>query len=315
MAKKPATKKTASKPAPKKAVKPVAKTATKPAPKAAPKKASKPAPKAAPKKASKPAPKAAPKKASKPASKAAPKKVSKPAPKAAPKKVSKPAPKVAPKKASKPAPKAAPKKVTKPAPKASPKPAVKAAVKVAPKPAAKVVAPKAAPAKVVKAAPVVKSVVRPVEKKMEPIPELNLPKRKNVGPTPIKRSTVDITRTRYSDQELKEFKTLISDKLEKARAELKQIQSNITKEDENGTADTENRFGGMEDGAGTLEREYLNQMATRLGTYIGHLEKALMRIENKTYGICRVTGKLIAKERLLAVPHATLSLEAKELQN
>ena len=203
----------------------------------------------------------------------------------------------------------------KPAPKASPKPAVKAAVKVAPKPVAKVVAPKAAPAKVVKAASIVKSVVRPVEKKTEPIPELILPKRKNVGPTPIKRSTVDITRTRYSDQELKEFKTLISDKLEKARAELKQIQSNITKEDENGTADTENRFGGMEDGAGTLEREYLNQMATRLGTYIGHLEKALMRIENKTYGICRVTGKLIAKERLLAVPHATLSLEAKELQN
>ena len=291
MAKKPATKKPASKPAPKKAVKPVAKKVSKPAPKAAPKKASKPAPKAAPKKASKPAPKAAPKKASKPA------------------------PKVAPKKASKPAPKAAPKKVAKPAPKANPKTASKAVAKVAPKSTPKVVAPKAAPAKVVKATPVVKTVVRPVEKKTEPIPELILPKRKNVGPTPIKRSTVDITRTRYSDQELKEFKTLISDKLEKARAELKQIQTNITKEDENGTADTENRFGGMEDGAGTLEREYLNQMATRLGTYIGHLEKALMRIENKTYGICRVTGKLIAKERLLAVPHATLSLEAKELQN
>ena len=255
--------------------------------------------------------KPAPKKAAKPVAK----KASKPAPKATPKKATKPAPKAAPKKASKPAPKATPKKATKPAPKANSKPAAKAVAKVAPKPVAKVVAPKAAPAKVVKAAPIVKSVVRPVEKKTEPIPELILPKRKNVGPTPIKRSTVDITRTRYSDQELKEFKTLISDKLEKARAELKQIQSNITKEDENGTADTENRFGGMEDGAGTLEREYLNQMATRLGTYIGHLEKALMRIENKTYGICRVTGKLIAKERLLAVPHATLSLEAKELQN
>ncbi len=279
MAKKPAAKKTVSKPAPKKAVKPVAKKASKPAPKAAPKKASKPAPKVAPKKATKPAPKAAPVKATKPAPKAAPVKATKPAPKAAPVKATKPAPKAAPVKATKPAPKAAPAKT----------------VKVNNQPS--------------------KSFARPVEKKPEPIPILTLPVIKRVGPTPIKRSTVDITRTRYSDQELKDFKTLISDKLEKARAELKQIQTNITKEDENGTADTENRFGGMEDGAGTLEREYLNQMATRLGTYIGHLEKALMRIENKTYGICRVTGKLIAKERLLAVPHATLSLEAKELQN
>ena len=300
MAKKPAAKKTVSKPAPKKAVKPVAKKVSKPAPKAAPKKASKPAPKAAPKKASKPAPKAAPKKVPKPAPKVAPKKVAKPAPKVAPKKVAKPAPKVAPKKAAKPAPKVAPKNVVKPAVKA---PAPKA---VAPKPAAKSVSKPVA----VKPA----SVIRSAEKKMD-IPELILPKIKKVGPTPLKRSTVDITRTRYSDEELKEFKTLISEKLEVAKADLRQIQTNITKEDENGTADTENRFGGMEDGAGTLEREYLNQMATRLGTYIGHLEKALMRIENKTYGICRVTGKLIAKERLRAVPHATLSLEAKELQN
>ena len=69
----------------------------------------------------------------------------------------------------------------------------------------------------------------------------------------------------------------------------------------------------MEDGAGTLEREYLNQMASRAGSFIEHLEKALMRIENKTYGICTVTGKLISKERLMAVPHATKSLEAKEM--
>jgi RNA polymerase-binding transcription factor DksA len=99
----------------------------------------------------------------------------------------------------------------------------------------------------------------------------------------------------------------------KSREELHYIQQQITKASENGTADTENRFGGMEDGAGTLEREYLNQMASRAGSFIEHLEKALMRIENKTYGICTVTGKLISKERLRAVPHATKSLEAKEM--
>ncbi|MEN9522790.1 MAG: hypothetical protein RL065_1167, partial [Bacteroidota bacterium] len=144
------------------------------------------------------------------------------------------------------------------------------------------------------------------------IPELKLPIMRKVGPQPIKRSTVDLTRTRYSDKELNEFKDLINEKMNKSKEELHYIQEQITKSSENSTSDTENRFGGMEDGAGTLEREYLNQMASRLGTFIGHLEKALMRIDNKTYGICRVTGNLISKDRLRAVPHATLSLEAKE---
>ncbi len=150
--------------------------------------------------------------------------------------------------------------------------------------------------------------------KILPKPELHLPVQRQTAPPPKKRSTVDNSRNRYTDKELQEFKTLIEEKLEAAKSELKNIQATITKDGENGTEDTENRFGGMEDGAGTLEREFYNQMATRQGTYIDHLEKALMRIENKTYGICRVTGKLISKERLLAVPHATLSLEAKEMK-
>jgi RNA polymerase-binding transcription factor DksA len=147
-----------------------------------------------------------------------------------------------------------------------------------------------------------------------PIPELKLPIMRKVGPQPLKRSTVDLSRTRYPDSELEEFRVLITDKMTKSKEELHYIQEQITKSSENSTADTENRFGGMEDGAGTLEREYLNQMATRLGTFISHMEKALMRIDNKTYGICRVTGKLISKDRLRAVPHATLSLEAKEME-
>jgi len=166
-----------------------------------------------------------------------------------------------------------------------------------------------------KAAPAVEKSPKKVKEPINEIPELRLPPQYRSGPPPLKRSTLDTTRSRYPDSELVEFKVLITDKLDAARNDLRQIQSSITKENENSTSDTENRFGGMEDGAGTLEREYLNQMASRLGTYINHLEKALMRIENKTYGICRVTGKLISKERLRAVPHATLSLEAKEMKN
>jgi len=117
---------------------------------------------------------------------------------------------------------------------------------------------------------------------------------------------------RYSDAELQEFKELILKKLEAARQELAYLQGLITRKDEMGTEDTENKYMSMEDGSGTLEREQLNQMASRQIQYISHLEKALVRIENKTYGICRVTGKLIDKARLRAVPHATLSIEAKK---
>lgn len=125
----------------------------------------------------------------------------------------------------------------------------------------------------------------------------------------------DPGKTRYSDAELAEFKQLIDEKLEAARNELRYLQDQINRKDDNGTDDTENKFANLEDGSITMEREYLNQMAVRQAQYIDHLEKALMRIQNKTYGICRVTGKLIDKDRLRAVPHATLSMEAKLMQN
>lgn len=117
---------------------------------------------------------------------------------------------------------------------------------------------------------------------------------------------------RYSDADLKEFKDLILKKLEAARKEVNYLQGLITRKGEAGTDDTENKYMSVEDGSGTMEREQLSQLASRQIQYIDHLEKALMRIENKTYGICRVTGKLIDKARLRAVPHATLSIEAKQ---
>ncbi|WP_423737141.1 TraR/DksA family transcriptional regulator [Chitinophaga caseinilytica] len=116
---------------------------------------------------------------------------------------------------------------------------------------------------------------------------------------------------RYSDPELQEFKEIILKKLEAAKKELVFLQGLITRKDEAGTDDTENKYMSMEDGSGSQEREQLNQMASRQIQFIDHLEKALVRIENKTYGICRETGKLIEKARLKAVPHATLSIEAK----
>jgi len=116
---------------------------------------------------------------------------------------------------------------------------------------------------------------------------------------------------RYSDAELQEFKDLIGKKLDAAKKELAYLQGLITRRDEMGGDETDNRYMTMEDGGMSMEREQLSQMASRQITFIDHLEKALMRIENKTYGICRVTGKLIDKARLRAVPHATLSMEAK----
>ena len=120
---------------------------------------------------------------------------------------------------------------------------------------------------------------------------------------------------RYSDAELVEFKDLILKKLDQAKKELTYLQGLITRKDEMGGDENENRYMTMEDGSMSMEREQLSQMASRQINYIDHLEKALMRIENKTYGICRVTGKLIDKARLRAVPHATLSIEAKQMMN
>ncbi|MCY7422611.1 MAG: TraR/DksA C4-type zinc finger protein [Chitinophagaceae bacterium] len=116
---------------------------------------------------------------------------------------------------------------------------------------------------------------------------------------------------RYSDTDLTEFRDLINKKLDAAKKELGYLQGLITRKDEMGGDESDNRYMTMEDGSMSMEREQLSQMASRQITFIDHLEKAIMRIENKTYGICRVTGKLIDKARLRAVPHATLSMEAK----
>jgi RNA polymerase-binding transcription factor DksA len=116
---------------------------------------------------------------------------------------------------------------------------------------------------------------------------------------------------RYNDTDLTEFRELINKKMEAAKKELNYLQGLITRKDDMGGDESESRYMTMEDGSMSMEREQLSQMASRQITYIDHLEKALIRIENKTYGICRVTGKLIDKARLRAVPHATLSLEAK----
>lgn len=120
-------------------------------------------------------------------------------------------------------------------------------------------------------------------------------------------------KTRYSDIELEEFRALISDKIAEARKDLDLLSESIA-HDNNGTDDTSPTFKMMEDGSDTLSREETSQLAARQQKFIKHLEAALVRINNKTYGICRVTGKLISKERLKVVPHATLSIEAKRKQ-
>jgi RNA polymerase-binding transcription factor DksA len=130
---------------------------------------------------------------------------------------------------------------------------------------------------------------------------------KRAEPTPAPSAPL----VRYSDADLTEFRELINKKLEAAKKELVYLQGLITRKDEMGGDNDDARYMTMEDGSMSMEREQLSQMASRQITYIDHLEKALMRIESKTYGICRVTGKLIDKARLRAVPHATLSLEAK----
>ena len=300
--KKAAVKKPAAKPAKS------AKSAPKaPAKKAAAPKNVKSAPKAAPKKApAKPAPKAV--KAA-PAKKAAPvKKVAaKPAPaKAAPKKAAPTASKkvepakAAPKQAPKATPvKKAPEPVTKPVVEAKTmqevKPAIKPLTKPAPakkEPARPVVIPKTSTTKAVKYEPeFTKSVLDTRQQQQQSGPSM-----------------------RYSDADLSEFRELINRKLDTAKKELSYLQGLITRKDEGGDLD-EGRYMTMEDGSMSMEREQLSQMASRQIQFIDHLEKAIMRIENKTYGICRVTGKLIDKARLRAVPHATLSIEAKQMMN
>lgn len=119
-------------------------------------------------------------------------------------------------------------------------------------------------------------------------------------------------KTRYSDEELQEFKEVILDKLEKARKDYDILKASLSGSDGNDIADTSPTFKVLEEGASVLSKEEAGRLAQRQAKFIAHLEAALVRIENKTYGICRATGKLIPKERLMAVPHATLSIEAKE---
>jgi RNA polymerase-binding transcription factor DksA len=299
------------KPAPKKAA-PAKKAAPK---KAAPVKKAAPAKKAAPKK---PAPKKAV-----PAKKVAPKKAA-PAKKVAPAKKAAPVKKVVPKKAApvkKPVPVKAPLKKATPikAPLKKVVP-VKAAPKPIVKPVAKPVEKYVPPAKPVPKIPT--PPVKPVRKVAEPIKDIKVPKIGAKSSVPYQPGYVPMERrkeverstetlVKYSDAELKEFKDLISKKLDAAKKELVYLQGIITRKDELGGDNDDARYMTMEDGSVSMEREQLGQMASRQITFIDHLEKALMRIENKTYGICRVTGRLIDKARLRAVPHATLSLEAK----
>ncbi len=308
------------------------------------KKVAKPAPKKAPAKAgskkvvAKTVKKAAPAKKSAPA-----KKQAKPAGKKVAPVGKKPSVKTPAKPAAKAPVKSAAKKATKPATKTASKAPVKAApaksktpVKAAPAPAKKVAEKepvKAAAKKVAEKKPAVKAAppkpsgpkanaanvkdIKVIPAKPVVLPKITTKTSRAYKPE-FTKSVLDQPKynpgapiVRYTDAELGEFKELIMRKLEAARKELNYLQGLITRKDEMGGDESDNRYMTMEDGSLSMEREQLSQMASRQITFIDHLEKAVMRIENKTYGICRVTGKLIDKARLRAVPHATLSIEAK----
>jgi RNA polymerase-binding transcription factor DksA len=118
-------------------------------------------------------------------------------------------------------------------------------------------------------------------------------------------------KTRYTDEELEEFRLLISQKLDSAKAEFRTLQGNLKDGNENGADSTNNNYLTLDDGADTAEKENLNHLAAHQLKFIKSLEAAMVRIQNKTYGICKTTGKLIPKERLRAVPHTTQTIEAK----
>ena len=124
----------------------------------------------------------------------------------------------------------------------------------------------------------------------------------------------EIIKNKYSDKELNQFKVLIEEKIEKAKKDLELLRSTYMNDGNNGTDDTSPTFKAFEEGSETMSKEANTQLALRQEKFIRDLKSALIRIENKTYGICRVTGKLIKKERLTLVPHATLSIEAKKMQ-
>ena len=291
---------------------------------------------------------AAKKPAAKPVKKAAPAKkpAAKPVKKATP---AKPASSVGKKPAPKPVKKATPAKkpAPKPVKKAAPvkKPISKPVAKPVAKPTKPVIKPAAKPAPRLPVKPLAKAEAKPLLKTEHKTTSKTLPskdskeiKAKDIkvpAPKPVvipkittktvKKYSPEFTKSvldqkpadpgapivRYSDSDLQEFRDLIARKLEAAKKELGYLQGLITRKDEMGGDETDNRYMTMEDGSLSMEREQLSQMASRQITFIDHLEKAIMRIENKTYGVCRVTGKLIDKARLRAVPHATLSIEAK----
>ena len=147
-------------------------------------------------------------------------------------------------------------------------------------------------------------------KNYEPIPVF----RKPDPPQPKFKGKQD-KRTRYSDKELNEFKAIINEKVTEAVRDYELLNNTLAHRDEHGTDDTSPTFKVLEDGSDAMSREEIAQLASRQERHIQNLKNALIRIENKTYGICRVTGKLIPKERLRSVPHATLSIEAKLTQN
>jgi DnaK suppressor protein len=147
---------------------------------------------------------------------------------------------------------------------------------------------------------------------------------KNYEPTPVFRKPdppqpkfkgKKDNRTRYSDKELEEFRSIINEKIGEAEKDYDLLKNTLAHRDEHGTDDTSPTFKVLEDGSDAMSREEIAQLASRQEKHIQNLKNALIRIENKTYGICRVTGKLIPKERLRSVPHATLSIEAKLIQN
>tara|TARA_R110002049_G_scaffold37208_1_gene117532 strand:- start:91162 stop:91548 length:387 start_codon:yes stop_codon:yes gene_type:complete len=126
--------------------------------------------------------------------------------------------------------------------------------------------------------------------------------------------STDDKNVRYSDKDLAEFKGLIKEKIEKAQHDLELIKSAYMNDHNNGTDDTSPTFKAFDEGSEVMSKESNSQLAIRQEKFIRDLKNALIRIENKTYGVCRVTGKLINKERLKLVPHATLSIEAKNMQ-
>jgi RNA polymerase-binding transcription factor DksA len=162
-----------------------------------------------------------------------------------------------------------------------------------------------------------KSIEKAMTPKM-PLSQMNMfqmPTQRPIAHKPPTPSSTKDERSRYSEDELKEFESLINSKLAKAREEYRILKETLNRNNDEGTDATS---GGntkvLEDGAETAEKENLSQLAARQQKYITNLENALVRIKNGTYGICSVTGKLISKERLIAVPHTTQSIEAKMMQ-